>query len=76
MKFSEASRRGGASPQMAESVSASHDASSRLGPTPTVLQERWPSVISISTRVIASVPCIESRMRTLKSMSSNVSSSG
>jgi hypothetical protein len=41
-----------------------------FGATPTVCQVVVPSEVSMSTRVIASVPCAASRMRTLKSMSS------
>ena len=40
-------------------------ASMTLWPTPTVTQDDAPSVVSISTRVIASVPWPWSRMRTL-----------
>ena len=39
-------------------------------PTPTVDQVRSPSVMSISTRTMERVPRSESRMRTLKSVSS------
>ena len=33
-------------------------------PTPTVVQARWPSVVWISTRTVASVPWPWSRIRT------------
>ena len=48
----------------------------QLGATPIVLQMRSPSVVSMSTRVVASVPWVASRMRTRKSMSSNPARSG
>ena len=64
---------GGASPQrccrrrpkVSPSTSAPHDASITLAPTPTVTHDDSPSVVSMSTRVIASVPWPWSRMRTL-----------
>ena len=47
-----------------------------LPATPTVSQDVWPSEVSISTRVTASVPWAASTMRTRKSISSSLSSSG
>ena len=52
-------------PKVRLSLSAIQDASITLWPTPTVTHELSPSEVSISTRVIASVPCPWSRMRTL-----------
>ncbi len=52
-------------PKVRLSSSALQDASITLCPTPTVTHELSPSEVSISTRVIASVPCPWSRMRTL-----------
>ena len=48
----------------------------RFAPTTTVSQEVLPSVNSVRTRVIASVPCAASRIRTLKSINSTLSISG
>ena len=48
-----------------ESTSARHVASIMLSLAPTVPQVASPSVDSINTRVIASLPCSVSRMRTL-----------
>jgi len=48
-----------------ESTSARHVASMMLSLAPTVPQVASPSVDSISTRVIASLPCSVSRIRTL-----------
>ena len=53
------------SPNVSPSTSAPHDASITLAPTPTVTHDDSPSVVSISTRVMASVPWPWSRMRTL-----------
>ena len=44
--------------------------------TPTVSQDVDPSLVSISTRVTASEPCAASRMRTRKSISCSLRSSG
>ena len=44
------------SPKVTPSTSAPQDASITLAPTPTVTHEPSPSLVSISTRVIASVP--------------------
>ena len=44
------------SPKVRPSTSEPHDASMTLCPTPTVTQDDSPSLVSISTRVIASVP--------------------
>ena len=52
-------------PKVSPSISASQDASMTLWPTPTVTQDDSPSEVSISTRVIASVPWPWSTMRTL-----------
>jgi hypothetical protein len=48
-----------------ESTNARHVASMMLSLAPTVPQVASPSVDSINTRVIASLPCSVSRMRTL-----------
>ena len=64
------------SPYVSASTSASHEASMMLAPTPTVTHESLPSVVSISTRVMASVPCPWSRMRTRKSIRWNRATSG
>ena len=53
------------SPKVSPSSSASQDASITLWPTPTVTHDDSPSEVSISTRVIASVPWPWSRIRTL-----------
>ena len=53
------------SPNVSPSVSAPQDASITLAPTPTVTHVDSPSLVSISTRVIASVPWPWSRIRTL-----------
>ena len=52
-------------PKVRLSSSAIQEASMTLAPTPTVTHELLPSEVSISTRVIASVPWPWSRMRTL-----------
>ena len=44
-------------PYRTASCSASHEASMTLPCTPTVVHSRWPSDVSTSTRVTASVPC-------------------
>ena len=53
------------SPKVSPSTSAPHDASMTLCPTPTVTHDDAPSLVSMSTRVIASVPWPWSRIRTL-----------
>ena len=53
------------SPKVSPSTSAPHEASITLWPTPTVTHEDSPSVVSMRTRVMASVPWPWSRMRTL-----------
>ena len=53
-----------------ESFKDSHEASIMLSEAPTVPQIESPSLVSISTRVIAFVPAPLSRMRTLKSVNS------
>ena len=53
------------SPYVMPSTSAPHDASMTLAPTPTVTQDEEPSLVSIRTRVTASVPWPWSRIRTL-----------
>lgn len=50
---------------MKASSTACQDAAITFGATPTVDHSRVPSVVEIRTRVVDSVPCLPSRMRTL-----------
>ena len=63
-------RRPGCMPYSSESTSASHEAAITFSETPIVPHTSCPSEASISTRVIAPVPFVSSRMRTLKLTSS------
>src|SRR5918997_6017580 len=56
----------GSMPASSESTSASQLASMMFSDTPIAPQVSWPSVASRRTRVIAPVPLVSSRMRTLK----------
>lgn len=52
-------------PNRTASSNASQDASMMFGCTPTVVHSALLSDVSMSTRVMASVPCLPGRMRTL-----------
>src|SRR3954452_17133949 len=52
-------------PYSTASSRASHEAAMTFSCTPTVVHSRRPSLVSMSTRVTAPVPCLPSRMRTL-----------
>ncbi len=52
-------------PNRTASSNASQDASMMFGCTPTVVHSVLLSDVSMSTRVVASVPCLPGRMRTL-----------